>query len=557
MDVAASQALEPDRKRLHITPFNPDLLDRFIPLSLRPLASGVSFHTVQTYPERGFGYVELPAMEADKLKKKFNGSVLKGSKVKIENAKPEKKRKVEVEVEEDGDARKERKRAKKEKRRREEGVLPGRELEEGRHIKRGWKDEAADKVGKKSVKAKSGNKDSVSSLEGKKMRFKTTIPPNAAPMEKTLKSKSKDKKEKEDRVAKHSAVVQEFAKAQKPAPSVGKSKSKRAVSFEDGQGWVDEEGNVVETASKSKRPRKERLTALVETDQAKDASEGAENATAPKTAPVQPPADPTPEPILTASVTVATDDESSSLSSSSEEPSSEDDQSESDDDLEGEEADLDHTQSSPVRVGTFNERISSHSPDAEDSAIAVESPAKEVHPLEALFKRPRPVKSPESIRKPKPQPIDTSFSFFNSSGADEDMDVEEDGSADYPPQTPHTKQDMEWRGMRSAAPTPDTAAIGRKFSFPFARGDESDIDEDENEDVDVDAGVEAEDEDLPDANQVPVTGTKQGQEREESEFRKWFFENRGDLNRGWKKRRREERKAKRQRENRRLSRRVV
>ena len=45
--------------------------------------------------------------------------------------------------------------------------------------------------------------------------------------------------------------------------------------------------------------------------------------------------------------------------------------------------------------------------------------------------------------------------------------------------------------------------------------------------------------------------------REESEFRKWFYENRGDLNRAWKKRRREEKKILRQRENRRLSRRIA
>ena len=405
MDVAASQALEPDRKRLHITPFNPDLLDRFIPLSLRPLASGVSFHTVQTYPERGFGYVELPAMEADKLKKKFNGSVLKGSKVKIENAKPEKKRKIEVE--EDEGAQKEMKKVKKEKRRREEGVLPGRELEEGRHIKRGWKDEAADKkASKKLGKAKSSTKGGDASLESKKMRFKTTIPPNAAPMEKS-KSKSKDGKEKEGRQAKHSAIVQEFAKTQKPALSVGKSKSgKRAVSFEDGQGWVDEEGNVVEAAPKSKKPRKEQRTALVETDQAPDASESAEDPTASETVPVQPSADPMPEPVLTAPITAVTDDESSS----SEEPSSEDDQTESEED-EDEDTDVKSAQPSSVQAGTIVETSPSTSPDTEDSAIAVELPAKEVHPLEALFKRPGPAKSPESVRKPKPQPIDTSFSL--------------------------------------------------------------------------------------------------------------------------------------------------
>ena len=70
-----------DRVRLHITPFNESLVDRYIPASLKDQASNISFHTVETAPERGFGYVDLPAVEAQKLKKKLNGMTLKGTKV--------------------------------------------------------------------------------------------------------------------------------------------------------------------------------------------------------------------------------------------------------------------------------------------------------------------------------------------------------------------------------------------------------------------------------------------------------------------------------------------
>jgi len=43
------------------------------------------------------------------------------------------------------------------------------------------------------------------------------------------------------------------------------------------------------------------------------------------------------------------------------------------------------------------------------------------------------------------------------------------------------------------------------------------------------------------------------EEKPESEFRKWFWENRGDLNRAWKKRRRDALKTKRHTENRKMT----
>ena len=93
MGDASASSSHSDRIRLHITPFTAELHDRVIPPSLRPLAGNISYHTVQTFPERSFGFVELPSMEAEKLKKKLNGSTLKGTKIAIEEAKPPKKRK--------------------------------------------------------------------------------------------------------------------------------------------------------------------------------------------------------------------------------------------------------------------------------------------------------------------------------------------------------------------------------------------------------------------------------------------------------------------------------
>jgi RNA recognition motif-containing protein len=129
-----------DRTRLHITPFNPSILDRFVPDAVKPVATNISFHAVETFPERGFGYVELPSSEAQKLKNKLNGTMLKGTKIKIEEAKPEKKRKSREEAAPDADDGKVRKKAKKEKTKRKVGelVVEGHELPEGRHVKRGW-----------------------------------------------------------------------------------------------------------------------------------------------------------------------------------------------------------------------------------------------------------------------------------------------------------------------------------------------------------------------------------------------------------------------------------
>lgn len=67
----------------------------------------------------------------------------------------------------------------------------------------------------------------------------------------------------------------------------------------------------------------------------------------------------------------------------------------------------------------------------------------------------------------------------------------------------------------------------------------------------------ADDEEVGKAGEDDGEGGEEGEG--ESEFRKWFWEKRGDINRAWKKRRREALKAKRVVENRKVggARRVV
>ena len=66
--------------RLHITPLSPELLSAVLASHTAHLADNISYHTLETFPENNYGYLELPPMEAEKLKKKLNGSILKSKK---------------------------------------------------------------------------------------------------------------------------------------------------------------------------------------------------------------------------------------------------------------------------------------------------------------------------------------------------------------------------------------------------------------------------------------------------------------------------------------------
>lgn len=506
-----------DRVRLHITPFNPDLYERVVSASAKAAATGVSFHAVQTQPERGFGYVELPKAEAEKLKKKMHGTTLKGSKVRVEEARPEKKRKAERDETEE--ERKERKKAKKAKKaKREEGVIPGHELEEGRHVKRGWS-EGKDKKSK----------------EGKKMRFKTMVPPNAMPLEdETKKSKSKDKKAKKDsskdsekKSHKTPKVVEEFIK-KKPYIITAETDSKGALEYVEGKGWCNEDGEVIEAEPLSVRRQRAKDEAIRVAEEARRAQEEIRQAQESMEVDVPEDAD---------SVADVSSDDEDPLSDNAGESAS----SASDDEDSDEEEQPNKQQSTTAAAGAAppEDQVTKQelaTPDPESG--------REVHPLEALYKR-APTAEAGGAKHNLP-PINTSFSFFQPDDIEEDEEEIASVPA-HPPQTPHTKQDLEWRALRSAAPTPDTAGLGKRFRFA--------MDDEDHEQSDVD-----EDEEMRDAaptNAGADTTTADGEHKDESDFRKWFYEHRGENNRAWKKKRKEAKKQQRQRENRRLTRRVV
>ncbi|KAH7077920.1 hypothetical protein BKA63DRAFT_274579 [Paraphoma chrysanthemicola] len=547
--------------RLHITPLKPDLLKVYLAPSILPLAKNISYHSVETFPEKGYGYLDLPESEAQKLKKKLNGTTLRGAKVRIEMAKSEKRK-----AREEADAAKDReeaerpsKRAKKEKRKKEDGVLEGVVLENERKVKRGWTEPLS-----KSKKDRKEKKDKDQKHEQKKskytkepeMLFKAKLTPVAA-TEVSRKEKKSDKKEKKEKRSKSKeVVVHEFEKNTKTPSFLKETKvateKKPAVEYVNGQGWVDEDGNVVEPETGKARNRRvlELVDRPVEPEKKKSATPPVSSSPVTKASKKKAKVTPPPE--------SEDEDESSVVSSSSEDSSSE---------SEAESSDAESAPSTPAPAvnGVKETADSQVTPNGD----------KEVHPLEALFKRAKPTPGPLSISTPKKlTPITTSFNFFDGDANAENMEVDQVGQVvDNAPTTPFTERDLEWRGLRSAAPTPDTAAIGRRFSFDWRKGSQEDADEEEDEDTgDAEADQQlskntkanakanaannklpgvAEEEEDEDAE----AGAKEAgaDEKPESEFRKWFWENRGDLNRAWKKRRRDALKSKRHAENKKMT----
>jgi len=582
--------------RLHITPFRPDLLKVYLAPSVQPLAQNISYHTVETFPEKGFGYVELPGAEAQKIKKKLNGTTLRGSKVRIEMAKPEKRK-----AREEADAAKEAaeaerpvKRAKKEKKekkekkkhKKENGVLEGVELSDGRKVKRGWTEPPSknrkDKKEKKEKAGKDGKHEQRKSKYTKEpeLLFKAKLTPVAAAevARKEKKEKKKEKKEKNKSKARE-VVVHEFEKNHKTPTFLKETKvsteKKPAVEYVNGQGWVDEDGVVVEPETGKAKAR--RALELVDAPSAsakawidgsaKPASSSPEKEKSKKAKKATPPP----------SSSESEAEDSSAISSSSEE--SEDAESESES-----ESDEDASQEDEAKPTSARPAKPTH--DTIAPSLHLSTPSKQVHPLEALFKRAKPTQETNTPVK-KPTPINTSFSFFDS--APDNNSPPSSSTAPEPllnaaPTTPHTQRDMEWRGLRSAAPTPDTAVIGRRFSFDW-RNESQDTDADADSDADAHAqqqlslntkanasasarlpqlAEQDEDEDdddddkvgAADGTAVPTTmaaAQAHKDEKPDSEFRRWFWENRGELNRAWKKRRRDALKAKRHGENKKMA----
>ncbi|MCJ1370845.1 hypothetical protein MMC20_002058 [Loxospora ochrophaea] len=490
-----------DRVRLHIRPLNPELLPVLIPDSLLPAATNISYHTLQTFPENNFGYVELPRMEGEKMKKKLHGSILKGSKVRVEEARPEKRTKRSRE--DSGLDREEHveKKAKKAKRKqKEEGVSLGIELPKERKIKRGWTEpQSSTKAGKvkKTSKDKKARKEKVqpaSLTEKSECLFRTKLPSNVNADKPKNGKAVKNKKGSTNR----DVVVHEFSHTSKHpsflrAPNFPNSKT--TSEYVEGKGWVDGDGRVVEAPTRFKG------TLAEPNDQA-----------------------------------TLQNHKSSSGSSSDESGSRQAPRVNDITKVKGPPNDPDETSSSGT---SDSESDSDH--EGYTSKSEAENITEDVHPLEALFKRPEPP-SPGSLRKVPALEVRTSFSFFDDNSSHANPDIPQ------VPHTPFTQRDFQQRRLRSAAPTPDTAAPHRASFGNIWEGGEEDekTDEDHSDNKDESNAI-------PSTNVGLAVGGLDSGERPQSEFVKWFYEHRGENNRAWKRRRREAAKEQRQQANKRRS----
>jgi hypothetical protein len=514
-----------EKLRLHITPFSKELAQTILSITSSPAASTISHHTLETFPENSYGYIELPAMEGERIKKKLNGSILKGKKLRIEDARPQ-KRGFETEDDKDNGAPSVLHEPRASKRPKiSKSELQGHELAPKRKVKRGWTEAEKGKRG-------SSLKHETSPLASKhtdkaECLFRVQAPPN-----KTFESTrlTKNEKKRDAKAGKKATVVHEFGKSV-VHPSFIRNETDTgeagvAAEYIDGKGWVDKDGIVIEEVSKRQlrkrnpanvppetfRLPKSKLSNMARASSSDEQSSGSRvNRERRKFKKIssKTPRDKSSIGDPKAVTVVSEEATSSSGISFSGSESASQATSESDDE---EELELE------PETQLANPKDSEKSKDAAAVELTA-SPA--VHPLEALFKRPNQAASQTTSKRPLE--IKTTFNFFEP---DEEQTI---------PQTPFTTRDLQLRGQRSAAPTPDTAHPTRRFfAESVSPGGDSDIDGEE---------------DLEGPSDGISTSKRSNQKEGESDFAKWFWEHRGENNRAWKRRRREAMKDKRQREN--------
>ncbi|KAJ5902408.1 hypothetical protein N7495_002936 [Penicillium taxi] len=499
--------------RLHICPFTPDLLPSIIPASIRPSATDISFHSIPTFPENSYGYITLPIMDADKIKRKLNGSILKGKKFKIEAARPSKRQRSEEDADTETPVKLKKKSKKiKAESKPEEGVIDGYEITSDRKVKRGWTEPNSKKHTKKSKEDKKEKPQPKSKYtEKSECLFRTNIPPN--------RSDTSDHKKSKKNKSPSESVVHEFAKTASFPSFLRDSSDKSAptANFEEESGWVDTTGNVKEAVSQKIR-KKDYQPGKVPGVKEKAPKLSKFSKSSKK--------EPTPEP---ASESEDYTSSSGSSSESSDPDSDSDSETQLSDSAEPSQSEKEKDakfakETEPAVVASASESDAKSA--GEPTQYTDDQAAKEIHPLEALFKRSAPA---DSENQPAPEE-NAGFSFF---GTNDDIESEDETTEPQTPFTPFGKKDLQDRGMRSAAPTPDTSAATRHMNWN--ESDEDMEDEEEEEEIGAD---------------TPVSKSRGTDNNEETGFTKWFWENRGENNRSWKRRRRDVGKEQRQRENR-------
>jgi hypothetical protein len=478
MLLRASTMLDDATTRLYISPLTQDLLPVVLGQDLASVANNISYHDIQTFPEKGFGYVELPSAEAARLKKKLSGSILRGNKMKVEEAKPKKRRAEETEDAARTDDTPTSGKRSKERKDSHDGSIHGRELSPERKVRRGWTEPKKDKTSKKE--SKRAQKQQSKYTEEAELLFRTRVPAN-----KVANTTTSSKKPKKTKHGAEEQTIHEFQNTT-AQPSFLRSDAlgnRTNLEYVDGKGWVDEAGEVVEGEPASVRRVKKKPRPRKQTEDEDD---------------------------LQGRTATSLGGLSSSIES-----------------LESDSVEKSEPASNVPAEATVVERRAHR----ENARLGSSAEADEVHPLESLFKKPHKPAS-QDVAKPSLE-ISTGFSFFGPLD-----DIEDEAEV---PLTPFS-QDNRTRGLRSAAPTPDTAHPSRFNSYDSARyleGEESDK---------ADDAAEVAQEHSVSSPKRLRNSTKSA--AEPSDFEKMFWEKRGDNNRAWKGRRRAVLKEKRHRENR-------
>lgn len=453
-------------------------------------------------------------MEAEKIKKKLHGSILKGKKFKVETARPQKERELEPNESDSAGSSSKKKNSSK-KRKAGEDVLDGYELPSDRKVKRGWTESTDNKKERRKEEKRKGKEEKKAKAQAKskytekdECLFRTQVPPNKA----SAVAEKQDKKSKKKKKSASESVVHEFENTITHPSFIrsGAEGTPPTATYEEGKGWVDGLGNVKEPVNehiKDPQYKPGKIPGAKEKRKSKSKESTKKSKPAPK------------------EESEGSEDWTSSSGSSSEDSDSDSDESVSADSSDTSDESSSDEEAKEEKKTPATAKPTTTSDDDESPAKTNERTAlKEVHPLEALYKR-----APPESSENKPSEDTNGFSFF---GNTDDIESEEEPTEAVEPQTPFAKEDLQTRGLRSAAPTPDTGLVGRSIKWNDD-GDAMDVDED----------------DEPSIN-TPVP-KKRGAEKEKSDFAKWFWENRGDNNRAWKRRRREAAKEERQRENRR------
>ena len=519
-----------ERIRLHISPFSQELLPVVLGSPLSASASSISFHQVPTFPERPFGFVELPVMEASKLKKKVNGTILKGKKMKVEEARQDSRKNATYEDDtlnaDDGSSRKLRKSERK--RGREEGILEGYELPTDRKVKRGWTEPVDSLKRKKSKKDKKPSDEVAIKKRSKpsvytdqpECLFQAQLPAGVPPSSEAGAKKVKSKK----KGTQNHVVVHEFEKNKKTLSFItDSSRTGNTNSMQEPVKDSDTTDKAPLKTRSQKRNRRGSSAAALQTLSTHGTDRKAKST------------------LLQRNEVTESEEDADEASPGTSSHSEKDDDS-----------------------ATIAKRARTSSSATPAVEVTQSSPTvAEPHPLEKLFKRPKaPTSNPSGANKQGLE-VKIPFSFFGNEEVDDGIEksmetpglpgIKRGKASGLPnlsiPITPYTQRDMHWRSQRSAAPTPDTAAPSKSgFGEVWSRLHE-DREDDIEEEEEIGEDLNGDDDQAgPSSSQKKLGGSEN---EDESEFTKWFWENRGDNNRAWKKKRREAAKEQRQRENKR------